>query len=277
MKDPILVYTVGKVGSTSVSKSLKASGVDRTVYHIHWLAPEQLARVDAFYRARDRRYRGTVRAQRFRPEFVWLGEHLSRQIYRDPERCWQVITLVRDPVARDVSSFFQNLDSFFDYWIDDQLLVSEVEGVARGLVTLFLEAYVRGAVPIGMDGDPLGWFDRELKLVFGVDVYAAPFPKLRGFGIYDAPKAHVLVLRLEDLERSSEEAIREYMGLERFHLVRSNIGESKTYATVYRRFLELIRLPDEYLERIYASKYSTHFYSEDELARFRSRWRGDHP
>ena len=275
-KDPILVYTLGKVGSTSVSKSLKASGVDRSIHHLHWLVPERLAEGDEFYRAADRRYRGTARAQRFRPEFVWLGEHLSGQINRDPGRRWQVITLARDPVARNVSNFFQNADSYWDYWIDDELPVGGVEQVARDLVALF-GAYVKGVAPAGLDFDPLAWFDQELKPVFGVDVFSVPFPKNKGFKIYDGAERVSFYCASKTWTGAPKKPSTSSWNSRNYQPGRSNVGEGKTYAAVYRRFLELIRLPDDYLERMYTSKYSTHFYTEDELAGFRKRWRGNNP
>ncbi|MGI9333603.1 MAG: putative capsular polysaccharide synthesis family protein [Gammaproteobacteria bacterium] len=274
-QDPIVVYTVGKVGSTTISRSLVASGVKRTIHHVHWLVPERLADCDAFYRAADRRHRGTARALRFRPGFVWLGQYVSRQIGLEPNRQWQVVTLVRDPLARNASAFFQNLGSFFDYWIEQEIAAKGVERVAQELVTLFVDAYVKGTVPTAVDGDPISWFEQELQPVFGVDVYCAPFPRHEGFEIYESANARVLVLRLEDLEACAERAFQRFLGLENYRPARSNVGERKPYAAVYKRFLELIRLPEEYLEYLYNSRYCTHFYTQSELAGFRARWRGE--
>ena len=268
-RDPIVVYTVGKVGSTTVARSLAASGLRRPVYQVHWLSADRLATLDSFYRAGSQKYRGTPRAQRFRPEFVWLGKHLARRIASTPNTRWQVITLVRDPVARNISSFFQNMDSFFDYWLDEKAVVSGINEMAQDLVELFMDGYLRDPV---QDGDPLTWFDEELRPVFDVNVYGEEFPRARGFHIYKSHNADVLVLRLEDLDRSGREAFRRFLGLDGYRTDRRNVGADKAYAAVYDRFLDMVRLTESYLDRLYTAKYTAHFYSQDEIAGFRARW-----
>jgi hypothetical protein len=185
---------------------------------------------------------------------------------------WNVVTLVRDPVRRDVSSFFQNLELMFDVWPADELRSRSAEDVAASLVELFLDTYVRSNSPREFDADPLTWFDTELKQVFGVDVFAKPFPVSRGYDRYSSANARVLLLRLEDLDRVARTAFAEFLGATVEKVVQSNDAADKVYSAVYSRFKSLLELPSEYLDRMYCSSYSKHFYSEQELAGFRSRW-----
>lgn len=271
--NPVIVYTVGKVGSSSVAATLDAALDGRGVAHVHWLRSENLQADEAQYRRRARAYWGTRKMSRFMPRYVWLGQQVGDAIRSAPPgTVWDVVTLVRDPVARNVSSFFQDLELMFDFWPAQELNARPVDEVAARLVEMFLDAYVEGKSPLGLGGDPLTWFDAELKPVFGVDVFATPFPLSRGYEIYGGPNSRVLLVRLEDLDRVAKPALREFLGTSAANVMQRNDASDKVYAEVYRRFKRLLKFPSEYLDRLYSSRYCKHFYSQGELASFRSRW-----
>jgi len=269
--DPILIYTVGKVGSRSVVSALRASELARPVHHVHWLTDTKLADASRGYREGARRYRGTDKSRRFLQRFIWLGEFLNHEIAQ-ADRVWTVVTLVRDPVARNVSSFFQNIGRFYDFWPMDELEHRDTDDVARELVDLFLESYPTNSTLISDDGDPLVWFDEELKAVFDVDVYAGSFPAKVGFRTYSSATANVLLIRVEDLDRVASHAFGSFLGASGVTVERRNDSLSKPYSAVYRRFRELLVMPEDYLDRLYTSRYATHFYTEAETAAFRDRW-----
>lgn len=274
-KNPVLVYTMGKVGSTAVARSLKAAGEGYRVYHLHWLVPEHLRLDEALHRAASRRNRHTPLRKLFSPEYVWRGQYLSKQVQapqRDGSK-WNVITLIRDPVARNVSAFFQNVEFFFGYDWRVELRVKDEEQVVAELVDLFRNNYVNKSEAIRMDGDPLTWFDDELKAVFGVDVFDHDFPADQGFKMYEAPLANVLLIRLEDLDSCAPQAFEQFLGLKAFETQRANVAANKAYTSLYDRFLHVVDIPGEYLDKLYGAKASTHFYTEEELAKFRARWK----
>lgn len=275
MRDPILVYTVGKVGSSTVAESLAAHGVRASLYHVHWLTPARLRRDAALQRAAAARTRGTPLEAHFRPRYVWRGEFLRERVAGPPPGGgrWRIVTLVRDPVARNVSAFFQNLPLLGVDPAAPGGVASEEERVGE-LLALFERTYLVPGGAEAIDGDPLTWFDEELAPVFGADVYAAPFPAERGFAILETPRARVLVLRLEDLDRAAAPAFEAFLGLRGLALRRGQEGEEKAYASLYRRFRERLRVAGDVLERIYGSRYARHFYTEAERARFRAMWSG---
>lgn len=271
--NPVIIYSVGKVGSSSVAATLEATLKGRSVAHVHWLRAEHLRADEAHYRSRARAYRGSRRVARLLPRYVWLGQRLSDAISAAPPGAvWDVVTLVRDPVSRNVSSFFQNLEPLFDVWPAEELKFRSAEDFAGQLVELFLDSYIAGNSPVEHDPDPLTWFDVELKPVFGIDVYANPFPASRGYEIYTGSNSRVLLMRLENLDRVAKAAVAEFFGTEVPDMVQRNEAADKVYADVYRRFKKLLRMPREYLDRMYSSPYSQHFYTPAELAEFRARW-----
>ena len=257
--NPLLVYQMGKVGSTSVVRSLLAAGWTGRIYQFHGVDPKNHAREEWFYRrnfGRDPQ----------RPRHLWASQYFAQRLAAraPPSRPWQVVTLVRDPVARNLSSFFQILQLELDWAAYAGRRLTHRASVSE-LSRLFLEQ-------VDWHDDPLEWFDVEFKPVFGMDVYASPFPRAQGYGIYANERAHVLVLKLEHLERCAREAFRRFLGLENFSLTAANVARAKPVGPLYQQFTASIILPPEYLDRMYTSRYAQHFYSAAELASFRARW-----
>src|SRR5688500_20250106 len=62
--NPVIVHSVGKVGSSSLHATLQTAMRDRPVWHVHWLKEENLRRDETCYRERARAYRATDRMNR---------------------------------------------------------------------------------------------------------------------------------------------------------------------------------------------------------------------
>jgi hypothetical protein len=116
------------------------------------------------------------------------------------------------------------------------------------------------------------FFDQELKGVLGIDVFAFKFPISKGYAIYKEEHADVLLIRVEDLSTCAPDAFKEFMDIDGLTLVNTNVGSAKAYAPIYKKFKNSIVLPESYVDRMYTSKYMRHFYSEEEIARFREKW-----
>jgi hypothetical protein len=270
---PALVYTPGKVGSSSVASALAQALAPRGVAHLHFLTPDALGRDEQHFRNRARAYRGAPKARRFLPYYVWLGEQVRRAVDEAPSgTVWDVVTMVRDPVQRNVSAFFQNLESAEDVWVAEELRHRHADDIADELVGRFLEAYVHADEHPSTDANPLTWFEDELKPVFGIDVFATPFPTSRGYDSYQSASARLLLIRLEDLSTVAERAFSDFfataVGMEQ----PQNTAETKAYGDVYSRFKRRLALPTDYLDRLYSSRYARHFYTEPERESFRLRW-----
>ncbi len=249
---PVLVYQMGKVGSSSVYRSLRDLDLPGGVEHVHLL--ENLDAVEASVRSAYADPAGSLRQIR-------RGREIRARMRRSRDVQWKVVSLVRDPVERNVSAFFQNLD---------QVLPDARERHARGelptdeLRDAFVERYDHNA--------PLLWFQTQLEPVFGIDVFATPFDTASGFTTYESPTASLLVIRLEDLPRCGDLAIAAFLGVDGFTLQARNVGNQKWYADLYAEFQREVVLPPEYLDAMYDSAFAQHFYDDRERAGFRSRW-----
>ncbi len=97
-----VVYQMGKVGSTTVSDSLEALADRPHVYHAHFLTSEGIGWAEDQYRPNYPRTRAL-------PGHVIDSIVLRERLDAGATLGWRVVTLVRDPVARNLSSFFQTM------------------------------------------------------------------------------------------------------------------------------------------------------------------------
>jgi len=254
---------MGKVGSQTIERSLKAAQVAMPIYHTHVLVPTHIKKAEKNYYGKQPSPLDKALLPYTRSLFV--SYYLRHQLDSGglgPTRRWKIITAVRDPIARNVSGFFQEITvqipDFYKRVRDRALTTQE-------LVDTFLEKYQEHDVPAG-------WFDSELKPTFGVDVFSNEFPKLRGYQIFKGIDADILLLKLENLAGCYRDAFKEFLKLEEFTLVKANEASKKEYCSTYSRFLASARLPTWYIDRMYASKYATHFYTQEELEGFKRKW-----
>lgn len=176
----------------------------------------------------------------------------------------QIISLVCEPIARNVSAFFapsvnvlhERLQAYTEY---NPRLLRE-----------FLEV-----LPEEQHRRPLAWFDEIFKPATGIDIYATRFPKRKGYNIYEGAQYRALVIRTEDLNSKLAGALIEFLGLpDDMEILVEHRGRGQYYKDLYTDFLAKVTMPESYIERMYGSKYAKHFYSKAALKRLAKRWAG---
>jgi hypothetical protein len=267
-EDPILILQMGKVGSKSVEAGLDALEMNRSIYHAHFLSRERTAETEL---QRRKFFRTERQSYLQRP---WLNQFILQTFEetRDTRR-WKLITLTREPVARNISAFFENLevvpcdtDGGFevssDYYQIEPTVVSV--GDLSDLEKMFFER--------ARHDSPVKFFDREIKDIFGIDVLASGFSTEKGYEIYSSSKADLLVLRLESLADCSRDAFAEFLGIDDFQIINRNIGTEKVYASLYSAFKRGAAFDSDYVNTLYNSDYMKTFYSGAEIDAARARW-----
>ena len=240
---PLLIYQMAKVGSTSVYRSLRAAGL--YPLHVHHVARKSCQQGIEYY----------LRHGAVPPIHLYVSRMLLPYLRYTSHRI-KVISLVRDPVARYVSSLYQMAD-FSD------IVVGE-------------EAYTRERIreeladPNAMDYT-FGWFDRQIKAVLNIDVMAGPFNKERGFGTYSGPRADVLVVKLERLSDLLPTVISDFVG-HSLRPARANVRRHSEKGEEYTQEKRELSLPASTRTRIYGYDWVRHFYTKDEIKAFMSRW-----
>jgi hypothetical protein len=229
-KEVILIYQMGKVGSSSISKSLKNSGI----YSIH---THRLNTTYPFTTKFQKIYQ-SIRAG-------VLKVFLHRKKIK-------LITLTREPISRNISGFFQNLEDF----------IGKNEKDKNELIKLFFKSENNYYT--------INWFDNEIKSVFGIDVYSYEFPKDKGFMVISDKNVEMFIARIEDLN-SLENQIGNFLKIKEFKLDNTNKGENKWYSEMYDQLKSNINFPESYVKDRYNSKYMKHFYSEQEISLFKEK------
>lgn len=252
ISDPIIVYQYGKVGSSSVHYSLKRLNLDVPLYHLHFLN-----HLDERAKAAER----SPHALKVALEKIEIARQVRREMELHPKRRWNLISLVRTPIPRLVSIFFEHIEAHFpnllERYNNGQLQIHELT-----------DYVLREFQPVG----ELRWFQGQLKELFGIDVFATPFDKARGYQMYEHGRIRLLLMRLEDLNRIAPKAMHEFLGIPDFRLVNRNMSDTKDTGRVYRDFVAALRLPAAMIEEWHHTRFAQHFYTPEELEASVARW-----
>ena len=238
-QSPIVILTLGKVGSSSMYRSLKKAYTGK-VYHVHSLNIDSILESRRVVLESDRK---SV------PFHNLIAYHLVKKLENHFVKPY-VIILVREPVSRAVSEAYQNSDLFSgvienDDGIDDKAMI-------RHLQSLLNDS--------SQANKPDVWFNREVLDSFDLDIFNSE--RHRKYTIYDRPKARLLVLRMEDMNKEFTFALKDFLNTEiDIELLLDNIGSKKWYSESY---VSLLRALNEYesYSVFKETRYYKHFYGE---------------
>lgn len=228
---PIFVFQMGKVGSSTVYYSLKKQLKGRFILHAHDFTPDhrRLVKVRALYKHR-RNY---------------------------PDRPLKLITLIRDPIGRNISGFFQEYERYVGKpFKHDDYNLSELRDI-------FLEKYNHRA--------PLDWMDR-LKRHFDIDVYSEPILPSH-YKKYQSGSVECLLIRHDMDNDKKARILQDFLELEHLEIENYNQSIRHVYGAKYREFKHGLTLPEDFLKKMQSSKYYTHFYTEEEIKAQCTRWK----
>lgn len=247
-----LLYAMRKTGSSTVHESLMRSPLVEEVYKTHHLSSTGIREAENYYGD-------------WIPVTLMFSKMLHRNLDIIRDRQWKSISLVREPISRYISDLFQDMSNIHPYLIDSRgnILVDEVVRHLRDTFLNFDERTDYAST----------WFDKEVKEVFDIDVFAFPFDHENGFVIiHDAP-VPLLIARLENLSMNFPRAISKFLGIDdSIKLVKTNIGVKKQYAEAYQAVLERLSLSKDICKKIYSSRYARHFYPEEKLNALTRKW-----
>lgn len=249
----IIVCQYGNVGSTSVVESLSRLNLGTDIHHVHFLNNLDLIKESIkkswFYS--ETQMRNIEKYKKLREEIDSSFDDIH----------WYVITLVRDCVARNISSFF------FNQAIVNQDFLKTLQQHQDNMSLITNKFFDTVGVK-----DQSKWFDIHIKSVFGIDVFDTPFPRKKGYSIYYNKNVSLLFFKLEKLSECANEAFKQFLGIENFQIFTKNSAKDKVYANEYKNFLNTIKIPSAELEKIYQFKMMRHFYDSNEIKMFKQRW-----
>ncbi|KPA09281.1 family 2 glycosyl transferase [Candidatus Magnetomorum sp. HK-1] len=252
---PIIIYQMGKVGSSTIKRSLNHAYVPNKIEYVHFLSWSSIKSIEKNYLKQNKQI----------PSHILQGKRLRQKIDQSLGHVrFKVISLVRDPVARDISDVFQNIERDIPHVLNlnKQQATEEVLKHILNILNQFDEKIDYAC----------NWFDKEIKDVFEFDIFSNEFDKNQGYQIYSTKYSDILILRLENLSACHKKAFKEFLGIPNFTLLHDNTGKNKWYSEIYDQILKEIDISDYVLDKIYHSRYASHFYTKKECIDFKKKW-----
>jgi hypothetical protein len=270
----VLVYTMGKVGSTALARSLDATNVFNR--HVQWLKPETQQFLDTLW---------VSDAHDLELFLNRLNVERCRHALKDREYASliKVITGFRAPVELILSHYFHSF-GFFESNLKRQGLEVTAATVRANILDCVASYMGHPALGLAALADRLSqdncdcihfhwivlnymnWIDFELRPFFPAEIS-------RGFGTRGYVLAdNVLILKFEELATKGEAAVRAFVQRPHFKLARANVGADKAGGEIYREVLDTIKFPREFVEHLCDAKYVRLFYSPEERAAMKARW-----
>ena len=247
-EDTIFIYQMGKVGSSSLESSIENS------IHVHSFFPK-----NHICMLRDKAKAGFGIKYYFSRMKTYIHGWLIRKIIRK-RPITKIITLVRDPVARNISQYFHDLDAY--------LFSAHINFLGNRPAALMTRNQQVGLLPEVFESEfphnyPLCWFDQELKQMTQLDIYSEPFNKSEGYSVIKNANFEVLCLRLDKLDANIDR-IEKFIGIG-FQLNNCNRAEEKWYSFIYQNFKSHFKFSNQLVaNKMLVNQFVEHFFTQAE-------------
>jgi hypothetical protein len=253
----VLVYQMGKVGSSTVVDSLVEAGFSMLPQMRVWGMD-----LDSSDELGDPHRNFVVHSH----DYLLMQQFLESCSRAGILEQVVVVSLIREFLPRNISAFFQNCDNSGNppwyFGTRDQILAAPIEDLLeffRKRHTNYVSALIKR-------------WPKRFNRATGFPVLEREFDSERGVGAYQEPgRPKVFFCQTEKLN-DNWDVLRRFLGLSTFAMTVTNEGSRKWYADIYRDFKRLYRPSQEELTLCYDNPIMRHFYSEQDLARFRAQW-----
>jgi hypothetical protein len=253
-RPPIVVFSWSKTASSTAYETLVRSHPRRPVYHLHGL--------DDDVEERQARHARAGTSLGIAPEGLRAVARL-RPMAKAKDREMALVTLVREPIARSVSSFFQrHYASPVDMTAADPS-PDDVAATVAELHELLPEMITSNDV----------WFDRQMVGVFDVDLFDAPFDPKAGFAHYRHGPVAQAVIRSDRFDELYRPAIEPIIGHGLGSVRHANVGRAKQYRAHRRATMQAFRLTTDEIDLALSTRVLQHYFSADERDELVRTWR----
>lgn len=222
----VVIYSLGKAGTSSIYEALRYSR-DLEVRHLHYVS-EMPGEIDQWRFFEKKR---AVEAKR------WFNDGNTT-----------IISLVRDPFSRSLSSVIQNYEL---YHKDND----------------FAKAIVENARTIS-----LNWWDEEFFKSMDWDVYRFPFNKNKGYSQYQLGFGNkLIIIKSTHISTVGFKVLMEELNI-KLKEKRVNRSADKSVALRHSDILENFKFTKKDFDDISNSRFMKHFYSDKEIRDLKNYW-----
>lgn len=256
VNDAFLIYQPGKVGSSTIYKSL-SQYKNLDVCHLHDISYVLEEHMDKTER-----------------------EKVKKAIKN--KKNIKIFSLVRDPVARDLSYFM-----FCTYFHFLGLIKDELSSNFEESFRCYIDKYTNNLTTIGNNtraytwldyigehfkfGGEFDWFDVEIKEIFDIDVFQFPFDRKKGYVIIKKGNVELMICQMEKINNLVPQ-IGNFFGLNNFELENDNESKNYLYRFAYQELKQQFLFPKNYLDFYYKDNLRMkHFYSEKDIDKFKEK------
>jgi len=245
--NPVLIFSVGKVGSSSISKTLRTINVSEVQPHSltysrkgsYFVKPDFTIMEKLFY---------FIKSKLINLKLFFFKLSKSKKKIK-------IISLYREPISRNISAFFEQ----YQYVLEQNIKNYSVDEL--------IDAYWKYT----NHDAPVVWFDNELNNAFDINIHDYVFDKDNGYLRIQKGNIDLLLLTMERMDQN-EVIIGEFLEVDSFSLTKTNRAERKEYSEIYKEFKETIRIPESYISKLYENKVMDFFYTAETIEKFKSKW-----
>jgi len=269
-REPIIVYTMGKVGSATVFHAFHEQYFFPLTYHVHHLTSKAFQNAVKKYNESGLQISDKINLTTL---IKGNSSHMSAsQILMNPKvintrRNWNIITLVRDPFSTYLSHIFQNPQIRRPFLLDENGMLNK-EKVERHIDEIFTKPHP--------EKDFISnWFDNEFYKFTGVDLYQYPFNPEKGYAIIHEKRFKIAVIALESLDKNLPLIFKEFTNSsEEISIEKKNIRTRDDKSGFYQELKNNIKVPRDGLEKFYSTKYARYFFTTEYREQMINKWSG---
>lgn len=237
----ILIYTAGKVGSSSIYLSLKPILKGKLLF-THRMLNHNIAKHKKHFKSLNKM-----------PPFQQMGRLAYNQLIKKNKPV-KIITAVREPIARTISAYFQDFDM---YTKDEDLTIDQIT------------KSIEKTYPIE---DTLNWWLDEFIPVTNIDIYNQGFDREKKFEVYKQNNIEVLVFRIDLKDSDKEKLISDFLEVDNFKLVRHNETSLKSTSAINKEIKLKGKFSEAYINHLLNHKSTTTFFTEKEIEDIKFKW-----
>jgi len=247
-EDTVFIYQMGKVGSTTLEHSLPNAVHIHAFYSKNHTCPVRLFGLRSFS---------------FMHFFYAVEQELLwwyiRSVFKQRQKqgkTTKIITLVREPLSRNQSMFFHDLDAYL-YSAHTNCLNTRPKPIPTRCQTasLLSEVFTQEF----NHEYAINWFQNEFFPMTGIDVFKYPFNKAKGMSRIQEKGIDVLCLSCDKL-LDNKQQLSDFVG-QNIEIESVNKAEDKWYGDLYKQFKVDYVLPESISNKISNSRFYRHFFS----------------
>lgn len=190
----------------------------------------------------------------------------------------KIITALREPISQNLSLLYQMIagfgrgcsglgatpkaKTFYNLYPND---LFKDGGDAQTIFTQFYDN--------SKEGNISNFMNRFKNNLF--DIFDYNFDKEKGYTIIENGNIEVFVFQLEKMnEKSTIKAMSDWISMKPFDAwVKGNEASGKWIADSYKQAQKEITFSQEYFDRCFNEPWIQHFYSQEDIEKFKERWR----